>query len=91
MPCAGIQDRCAQLLYRGWHLSLDGSTLEVADEKENERAFGRPSASSGAGAYPQLRLVSLVENGTHVLFGTRMAAYARGELTLAHEVNGFCG
>jgi Insertion element 4 transposase N-terminal/Transposase DDE domain len=73
--------------YRRWRLaSLDGSTLEVADEKENERAFGRPSASRGSSAYPQIRFVSLVENGTHVLFGTRMADYATGEITLAHDV-----
>lgn len=73
--------------YRGWRLvSLDGSTLEVADEKENARAFGRPAASRGASAYPHLRFVSLVENGTHVLFGTRMADYATGEITLAQEV-----
>ena len=73
--------------YRRWRLvSLDGSTLEVADEKENEQAFGRPSARRGASAYPQIRFVSLVENGTHVLFGTRLANYATGEVTLALEV-----
>ena len=73
--------------YRRWRLvSLDGSTLEVADEKENERAFGRPAASRGASAYPQIRFVALVENGTHVLFGTRLAGYATGEVTLAREV-----
>ncbi len=73
--------------YRRWRLvSLDGSTLDVADEKENQQAFGRPSASRGASAYPQIRFVSLVENGTHVLFGTRMANYATGEVTLAQEV-----
>ncbi len=34
--------------YRSWRLvSLDGSTLDIADEKENEEAFGRPSASRG--------------------------------------------
>ncbi len=73
--------------YRRWRLvSLDGSTLEVADEKENAQAFGRPSARRGASAYPQIRFVSLVENGTHVLFGTRLANYATGEVTLAQEV-----
>jgi hypothetical protein len=73
--------------YRRWRLvSLDGSTLDVADEKENEQAFGCPSASRGASAYPQIRFVSLVENGTHVLFGTRMAEYTTGEVTLAQEV-----
>lgn len=73
--------------YRGWRLvSLDGSTLDVADTKENEKAFGRPGASRGASAYPQLRFVSLVENGTHVLFGSRMADYHTGETTLAEQV-----
>jgi hypothetical protein len=73
--------------YRSWHLvSLGGSTLDVADQKENETAYGRPSASRGSSAFPQLRFVSLVENGTHVLFGTRMAGEGTGEITLAKEV-----
>ncbi len=73
--------------YRGWRLvSMDGSSLDIADTKENEEAFGRPSASRGTSAYPQMRLVSLVENGTHVLFGTRAGAYRTGETTLAREV-----
>ena len=73
--------------YKKWHLvSLDGSTLDVADEKENENAFGRPSASRGSSAFPQLRFVSLVENGTHVLFGTKMAGICTGEITLAKDV-----
>jgi hypothetical protein len=73
--------------YKSWRLvSIDGSTLDTADEKGNEEAFGRPSASRGSSAFPQLRFVSLVENGTHVLFGTRMGAYKTGEITLAKEV-----
>jgi len=73
--------------YRSWRLvSLDGSTLDIADEKENEEAFARPSASRGTSAFPQLRFVSLVENGTHVLFGTRMEGIKTGEITLAKEV-----
>jgi Insertion element 4 transposase N-terminal/Transposase DDE domain len=73
--------------YRGWRLvSLDGSTLDVADEAANEKAFGRPGASRGSSAFPQIRFVSLVENGTHVLFGTQMADYATGEITLAKSV-----
>jgi len=38
--------------YRDWRLvSLDGSTLDIADEKGNEEAFGRPGASRGTSAY----------------------------------------
>lgn len=73
--------------YRGWRLvSLDGSTMDVADERANEEFFGRPSATRGASAYPQLRFVSLVENGTHVLFGTEVGGYITGESTLAKGV-----
>jgi len=73
--------------YRGWRVvSLDGSTLDVADESANDQAFGRPGASRGKSAYPQIRFVSLVENGTHVLFGTQMGGYGTGELALAKGV-----
>ena len=72
--------------YRQWRLvSLDGSTLDVADEQANEDAFGRPAASRGHSAYPQIRFVSLVENGTHVLFGSQMDACGTGEITLAKQ------
>lgn len=73
--------------YRHWRLvSLDGSTLDVADTADNERAFGRPGASRGASAYPQLRLVSLVENGTHVLFGTQCGGYGESEVRLTQPL-----
>src|SRR5450759_1911947 len=39
--------------YNGWRLvSLDGSTLDVADTLANEQTFGRPGASRGSSAYP---------------------------------------
>ena len=73
--------------YRQWRwVSLDGSTLDVADEKGNDEAFGRPGASRGVSAYPQIRLVSLVESGTHVLFGSQMADYSTSEIALAKSV-----
>jgi hypothetical protein len=86
-PVAAASTRGAW--YRRWRLvSLDGSTMDVADEKVNEEAFGRPGSSRGSSAFPKLRFVALVENGTHVLFGTRMSPYATGENTLAKEVVG---
>ena len=75
--------------YRQWRLvSIDGSTLDVADTPANEAAFGRPGASRGKSAFPQIRLVSLVENGTHVLFGTRMGGCRQSEAALAKDVIG---
>lgn len=73
--------------YRQWRLvSLDGSTLDVADEAANAAVFGRPGSSRGDSAYPQIRFVALVENGTHVLFATHMAGCTTGETTLAQNV-----
>ena len=84
-PIAGPATKGAW--YGGWRLvSLDGSTFDVADETANDEAFGRPAASRGRSAYPQIRFVSLVENGTHVLFASQMADYGTGETSLAKVV-----
>lgn len=89
-PIAGQTTKGAW--YRRWRLvSIDGSTMDVADTQANREVFGRPGASRGKSAYPQLRLVSLVETGTHLLFGTRMGPYHVGEITLAKEVLGDLG
>lgn len=84
-PIATSQTRGAW--YRQWRvMSLDGTTLEVADTAANARAFGRPEASRGASAFPQLRLVGLVETGTHVVLGATLGAYRTSEVTLARAV-----
>lgn len=84
-PIAGARTRRA--FYRGLRLaSLDGSTLEVADEAANAQAFGYPGVSRGQAAFPLIRLVGLLENGTRVLYGTRMGPYPSSEQALAAEV-----
>jgi len=73
--------------YRQWRLiSLDGSTLDTADTGENDKAFGRPGSRRGSSAFPKIRFVALLENGTHVLWAARMSKYATDELTLAQDV-----
>ena len=68
-------------------MSLDGSTLDVADEQANDTAFGRPVAQAGAKVpFPRYASSRLVENGTHVLFGTQMAGYGTSEMALAQGV-----
>ena len=84
-PIASEKTRGAH--YRQWHLvSLDGSTLDMPDEARNSEAFGRPGASRGRSAFPKLRFVTLVECGTHVLFGAVQGPYAQSEATLARDV-----
>ena len=73
--------------FGSWRLvSLDGSTLDVADTAANSMEFGRASGPRGAAGFPQIRFVSLIENGTHVLFGSRMDGYAVSEHALAKQV-----
>lgn len=72
--------------YRGWRLmSLDGTCVDVADTPANDAAFGRPGTGrgTGAGAFPQVRLVGLAECGTHALVGAAVGPSTTGETTLA--------
>jgi hypothetical protein len=84
-PIAQAQTKGAW--YRQWRLmSLDGSTLDVADTAGNDKTFGRPGASRGNSAYPKIRFVALLENGTHVLWAAHLDKYSTDELTLAEDV-----
>lgn len=66
--------------YRGWRvMALDGSTLDVADEQTNAAFFGYPAASRGDSAFPQTRLLGLVECGTHVVAAATMGPYRESE------------
>lgn len=76
--------------YRGWRvMSLDGTTLDVGDTTANAHAFGRPSSTRGVhttGAFPQVRVVGLLETGTHVLCGAQLGSYRTSEVALAATV-----
>src|SRR6266498_3125276 len=68
--------------YRRWRLlAVDGATLDVADTADNEAAFGRAKSGrgEGTGAFPQVRVVGLVECGTHATIKAAMGSYATGE------------
>jgi Insertion element 4 transposase N-terminal/Transposase DDE domain len=72
--------------YRAHRLmAIDGSTLEMPDEAGNLARFGAPGASRGRTAFPQLRFVSLVECGTHLLCHAQFGPYAQSELGLAEQ------
>ena len=72
--------------YRGLRLvSVDGTTLEVADEAGNREAFGVPGTQQGQTGYPQIRCVGLLESGTHAFFGVELGGYKDSEVSLAHK------
>ena len=77
--------------YRGWRLmSVDGTSLDLADTAANAEEFGRPGSArrEGGGAFPQVRLVGLAECGTHALVDAAMGPCATGERALARELLG---
>jgi hypothetical protein len=53
-------------------MSVDGSTLDVPDEKVNADAFGYAQGARGEAAYPQIRFVALAECATHALCRVQM-------------------
>jgi hypothetical protein len=74
--------------YRDWRLvSIDGTTIDVADTPANAEVFGRAGTGRGDGsAFPQLRVVALGECGTHAVIGAVMDSYAVVEQTLAKRL-----
>ena len=70
--------------YAGLRLmAIDGFVVDLADTSENERAFGRPGGGRSPGAFPQARVVSLCEAGTHVLWRSSIKPHWRGEPPMA--------
>lgn len=51
-------------------VSVDGTTMDLADTPANERAYGRPGTNTEfKSAFPQARLLGLVECATHAIIG----------------------
>ena len=50
-------------------MAIDGAIFGVADRPRDERAFGRPKGSGVRAAFPKVKVVSLLECGSGVLFG----------------------
>ena len=63
-------------------MAVDASLFDVPDTPANDTAFGRPSGKRGAGAFPQVRKLSLVEVGTHVEFAFCTGSYRTSERAL---------
>src|SRR5215207_806222 len=64
-------------------MAIDGTTLDVADTPENARAFERPTTGRGAGAFPQVRVLALIETGTHAICDAVLRPCRSGEVPTA--------
>ena len=59
---------------------IDGTCFDIPDSDENARVFGRPPCRPGTqAAFPKVRLVILIEAGTHLIFDALMCPYRMGE------------
>lgn len=59
---------------------IDGTTFDVPDSEVNARVIGRPGTRPGTtAAFPKVRLVILIEAGTHLIFDALMCPYRMGE------------
>jgi hypothetical protein len=96
-PLASLFDRaCVPLatpstrgaFYRDWRLvSVDGTTVDVADTPANAEVFGRAGTGRGDGAaFPQLRILALGECGTHAVIAAAVDSYDVAEVALAKDL-----
>jgi hypothetical protein len=75
-------------------MAIDGTTLALPDTPTNVRIFGKPATRRGEdgpftttlGAFPLVRIVMLIESGTHVLCDAVVRPYFRGEAPAARQL-----
>ncbi|MBW4499596.1 MAG: IS4 family transposase [Scytonema hyalinum WJT4-NPBG1] len=61
-------------------MAVDGTLFDVPDTEANARVFGYPGSRPGSqAAFPKVRLVLLIEAGTHLIVDALMCPYRIGE------------
>ena len=61
-------------------MAADGTVLDVPDTPANAKVFGYPGSPKGTrAAFPKIRLVLLIEAGTHLIVDALMCPYRIGE------------
>jgi hypothetical protein len=71
--------------YQGMRLmAIDGTVFDVPDTARNAWAFGRPGGGRAPGAFPQVRVLSLCEVGSHVFWRSLIKPIRCGEPTMVH-------
>jgi Insertion element 4 transposase N-terminal/Transposase DDE domain len=86
-----VAPRClAGAFWRGMRVAaVDGFMLDVPDTQANRAAFGGPVDAKGQPAgFPQARVVTLTETGTHSSADARVGGFSGGEPELAAAMAG---
>jgi hypothetical protein len=71
-------------------VSVDGTSLDVADTAANRAAFGAPprNGKGATGPFPKIRLLTLIACGTRTIVDAVWGPFATGELTLLSKLVG---
>ncbi|MBX3444932.1 MAG: IS4 family transposase [Planctomyces sp.] len=78
------QPESPHAFYAGLRLmAMDSFVVNLFDSPANEKAFGRPGGGRAPGAFPQARVLSLCETGTHILWKSLIKPCHRGEPPMA--------
>ena len=85
-PCATVQTPAAFL--GGLRvMAVDGTVFDVPDTQSNARVFGYPASRPGTqAAFPKVRLVLLIEAGTHLIVDALVCPYKIGERVRAKKL-----
>src|SRR5437588_825153 len=79
-PWTGLSDD----VRRGVRVAaVDGFLLDVPDTPVNRAEFGGPVSRGQPAVFPQARVVTLTETGTHSSVDARVGGYCAGEQELA--------
>jgi hypothetical protein len=61
-------------------MAVDGTVLDMPDSQDNAKVFGYPGSRKGTrAAFPKVRVVLLIEAGTHLITDALMCPYRIAE------------
>jgi hypothetical protein len=68
-------------------MAVDGTVLDVPDSIANARAFGYPASGHRTrAAFPKVRILMLIEAGTHLIVDALICPYRMGERARAKKL-----
>jgi Insertion element 4 transposase N-terminal/Transposase DDE domain len=68
-------------------MAVDGTVMDIPDSVANARVFGYPGSRPGTrAAFPKVRLVMLIEAGTHLIVDALICPYRIGERVRAKRL-----
>lgn len=67
-------------------VSIDGTLFDTPDTSENGRAFGYPGNGRDRASFPKVRVLTLLETGTHAPLACRIGSYTTSEIELCRDL-----